>query len=137
MIGYAGIAELLAEARSRLHRLSPEAAAAQLGRGALLADIRPAAQRVEQGEVPGSVIIERNVLEWRLDPTSGACLDLAAPGQFWIIICHEGYTSSLAADALTSIGVPATDVVGGYAAWQAAGLPTVPGGTPANQLVAR
>jgi rhodanese-related sulfurtransferase len=132
---YGGIDALLSDARSRLRRLLPEATAAQLRQGALLVDIRPVAQRVEHGEVPGSLIIERNVLEWRLDPTSDGRLDASAPGQFWIIICQEGYTSSLAADVLTSIGVPATDVVGGYVAWRAAGLPTVQGGTPADRVV--
>ena len=76
-------------------------------------------------EVPGSVIVERNHLEWRLHPDSGARLPQARRNQQWIVLCAEGYTSSLAADALNSLGVAATDVVGGFAAWRAAGLPIV------------
>jgi rhodanese-related sulfurtransferase len=92
-------------------------------------------QRLAAGEIPGSLVVERNHLEWRLHPDSDASITAAAPGQHWIVVCAEGYTSSLAADALNSIGVPATDIVGGFVAWQAAGLPTVPGGTTAGQFV--
>lgn len=115
---------MLADARSRLQRLSPAEAFRELDHGAALVDIRPQWQREREGEVPGALIIERNHLEWRLDPTSSARVPQAAPGRRWIVICAEGYTSSLAADALNSIGVPATDVIGGFAAWREAGLPT-------------
>ncbi len=135
MSTFANVDELLADARSRLTRLTPQAAAMEIGRGARLVDIRPAAQRLADGEVPGAVIIERNHLEWRLDPSSDTRVPAAQPGQFWIVICQDGYTSSLAADSLQSIGVPATDVEGGFTAWRAAGLPTVPGGTPPEQVV--
>lgn len=135
MSTFANVDELLADARSRLARLTPHAAAMEISRGARLVDIRPAAQRLADGEVPGAVIIERNHLEWRLDPSSDARVPAAQPGQFWIVICQDGYTSSLAADSLQSIGVPATDVEGGFTAWRAAGLPTVPGGTPPEQVV--
>jgi rhodanese-related sulfurtransferase len=135
MTRFAGVAELLADARSRLDRLLPLDAAARLRGGDRLVDIRPIAQRQTFGEVPGAYVLERNDLEWRLDPSSDARIDVARRGQAWIVICQEGYTSSLAADALLSIGVPATDVVGGFAAWRAAGLPTVSGGTPAGQSV--
>lgn len=97
-----------------------------MARGALLVDIRPAAQRALEGEVPGSLIVERNVLEWRFDPASAARLPQATGYDVEVIVlCSEGYTSSLAADALRSLGLTqATDVVGGFVAWQAAGLPT-------------
>ena len=124
--GARSIDDLLAEARSRLVRLSPEQAAARVARGAVLVDIRPAAQRAVEGEVPGSLIVERNVLEWRFDPASDARLPAATGYDVEVIVlCSEGYTSSLAADALRSLGLTrATDVVGGFVAWQAAGLPT-------------
>jgi rhodanese-related sulfurtransferase len=135
-VRFGSVDELLADARSRLDRLDPLGAAAALETGALLVDIRPQWQREQQGEIPGAVVVERNHLEWRLHPASDARLDAAVDGQRWIVMCEEGYTSSLAADALNSIGVPATDVVGGFRAWAAAGRPTVPGGTTApNQFV--
>jgi rhodanese-related sulfurtransferase len=124
---FSGVEQLLAAARSRLARLDPVAAAAEAAAGALLVDIRPERQRHDEGEIPGALIIERNVLEWRLDPGSGARIEQARPHQRWIVFCSEGYTSSLAADSLNSIGVPATDVIGGFVAWQAAGLPTTTG----------
>ena len=116
---------LLSAARARLDRLSPEDAAAEAADGAVLVDIRPAAQRAEHGEVPGALVVERNVLEWRFDPTSDAALPVADDDLRVIVLCQEGYTSSLAAAALRDVGVHrATDVVGGFAAWGAAGLPT-------------
>jgi rhodanese-related sulfurtransferase len=124
--GSAGIAEILAAARTRLSRLGPEAVAAAMRRGAILIDIRPAAQRAEHGEIPGAVIIERNVLEWRLDPRSDARLPFADSYDLEVIVtCQEGYTSSLAAAALQDLGLHrATDLAGGFAAWRAAALPT-------------
>jgi rhodanese-related sulfurtransferase len=128
---------LLAAARARLRRMTPEQAAAAAGSGALLVDIRPYAQRVEEGEVPGALVVERNVLEWRFDPTSAARVPQASADLLVVVVCSEGYTSSLAAAALHDVGVPrATDLVGGIAAWRAAGLPLVPGGTPAGQVSA-
>lgn len=124
---FGSVEELLADARTRLERLTPSAAAEAVAGGARLVDIRPGWQRASDGEVPGALVVERNHLEWRLHPASDARHPLARPGRRWIVLCAEGYTSSLAADALNSIGVPATDVVGGYAAWRAAGLPTVTG----------
>lgn len=126
---------LLEDARSRLDRLTPLQAAQAVADGAQLVDIRPDAQRRREGEVPGSVIVERNHLEWRLHPRSDARLDGAVEGRRWIVLCSAGYTSSLAADALQSLGIPATDVVGGFSAWQKAGLPTVSGGTPVESEV--
>jgi rhodanese-related sulfurtransferase len=124
------IDDLLAEARTRIVRVTPHEAAARVAAGAYLVDIRPAAQRQREGEVPGSLIVERNVLEWRFDPASDARLPQATGYDVDVIVlCSEGYTSSLAADALRSLGLHrATDVIGGFSAWAAAGLPTT--GTP-------
>jgi rhodanese-related sulfurtransferase len=121
---YRSVDELLADARSRITRLKPQDAAAALDEGALLVDIRPSWQRAESREIPGALVVERNHLEWRLDPHAANRSPQAAEGQRWIVICAEGYTSSLAADALNSIGVPASDVDGGFKAWAEAGLPT-------------
>ena len=120
------IDDLLAEARPRIVRVTPLEAAARVAGGAYLVDIRPAAQRRREGEVPGSLIVERNVLEWRFDPASDARLPQATGYDVDVIVlCSEGYTSSLAADALVSLGLHrATDVIGGFLAWAAAGLPT-------------
>ena len=132
---YGSVEELLAAARRDLDRLTPGQAADAVSRGALLVDIRPAAQRAAEGEIPGSLVVERNHLEWRLHPASDARLPAAATGQRWIVVCSEGYTSSLAAAALNSIGVPATDVDGGFVAWAASGLPTSAGVTGADRFV--
>ena len=128
--GARSIDDLLAEARSRIVRVSPAEAAHRIAAGAVLVDIRPAAQRAREGEVPGALFVERNVLEWRFDPASDARLPEATGNDADVIIlCSEGYTSSLAADALRSLGLHrATDIVGGFHAWAAAGLPTT--GTP-------
>ena len=127
--GARSIDELLADARSRLVRLDPHRTAARVAAGALLVDIRPAAQRAAEGEVPGALVVERNVLEWRFDPLSDDRLPQATGYDVEVIVlCSEGYTSSLAADALRSLGLlRSTDVVGGFRAWAAAGLPTVGG----------
>jgi rhodanese-related sulfurtransferase len=125
------IDELLAEARARIDRVTPAEAAARVAAGGLLVDIRPAAQRRREGDVPGALVVERNVLEWRFDPASDARLPQATGYDVDVVVlCSEGYTSSLAADALRSLGLfRAADVVGGFAAWAAAGLPTT-GGRP-------
>jgi rhodanese-related sulfurtransferase len=127
--GARSIDDLLAEARSRITRVTPVEALARIAEGAVLVDIRPAAQRAREGEVPGALVVERNVLEWRFDPASEARLPQATGYDVDVVVlCSEGYTSSLAADALRSLGLTsASDVVGGYQAWVAAGLPTVPG----------
>jgi flavin reductase (DIM6/NTAB) family NADH-FMN oxidoreductase RutF/rhodanese-related sulfurtransferase len=115
-----------------LRRLEPWEASAALDQWAVLVDIRPAAQRAAEGEVPGALVVERNVLEWRFDPTGPDRLPLAHPDLLVIVLCSDGSTSSLAAAALQSVGVHrATDVVGGFRAWREAGLPTV-GGRPAS-----
>ncbi len=122
------IDQILADARSRLDRLDPARAVAAAADGAVLVDIRPEAQRREHGEIPGSLIIERNVLEWRFDPRSDARLPIADSYDLRVVVvCLEGYTSALAAAALQDLGLHrATDLAGGYAAWRAAGLPTRP-----------
>ena len=118
------IDQVLAEARTRLDRLTPRQALRAVGDGAVLVDTRPAAQRAAQGEIPGALLVERNVLEWRFDPASAARLPQASYDLHVIIICSEGYSSSLAAAALQDLGVRrATDLEGGFLAWQAAGLP--------------
>ena len=123
------IDEVLAEARQRLRRLGPAEAREAMGRGALLVDIRTVAQRAEQGRVPGSLHVERNVLEWRFDPQSAARLPQATGYDVQVIVmCVEGYTSSLAAAALQDLGLAsATDLDGGFRAWEKAGLPVVYG----------
>lgn len=126
--------DLLWEARLQLDRLSPTAALAAQQRGALLVDIRPHAQRVCEGEVPGALVVERNVLEWRLDPSSSARIAEAGYDTHAVVFCSEGYTSSLAAASLQVLGISrATDLAGGFLGWRAAGLPTVAGGTPAGE----
>jgi rhodanese-related sulfurtransferase len=132
---FISVEAMLDDARRGLHRLTPEQAHAAVGGGALLVDIRPAWQRAEHGEIPGALIVERNHLEWRLHPASEARLSWARPDQHWIVVCSEGYTSSLAAAALVSLGVAATDVVGGLEAWRASGLPIVNGPTPVEHIV--
>ena len=108
----------LGRARSRLRRLEPGEVPSALARGAVLVDIRPAAQRADEGELPGALVIERNVLEWRCDPTSDARLPQATGDHVeWVVVCSRGYTSSLAAAALQDLGLHrATDVVGGFQA---------------------
>jgi len=117
------IDRVLDDARARLTRLSAADVPAALDRGAILVDIRPQAQRDREGEVPAALVIERNVLEWRCDPTSDARLPQAVSDDVeWVVLCSEGYTSSLAAAALLDLGLHrATDVVGGYHALKAEG----------------
>jgi rhodanese-related sulfurtransferase len=118
------IDQMLDRARARLERVGPDQASREAGQGAVLVDIRPQAQRAAEGEIPGALIIERNVLEWRLDPTSDASLPLASYDLRVIVFCSEGYTSSLAAAALQELGLSrATDLDGGFRAWERAGLP--------------
>lgn len=120
------IEQILSAARARLQRVSPEAAQEAAARAnAVLVDIRPASQRALEGTIPGALIVERNVLEWRFDPNSDARLPIANDANLYVIVfCSEGYASSLAAADLQDIGLwRATDIVGGFQAWQAAGLP--------------
>ena len=121
--------QLLHQARARLRRLDPYQAAAVAASGGLLVDIRPAAQRAEEGEIPGALIIERNVLEWRLDPASPHRVPkVQGHDQPIVILCSEGYTSSLAAAVLQDLGLHrATDLIGGFKAWEAGGLAVTAG----------
>ena len=121
---------LLAEARRGLRRVDASQAKEIYDDGGLLIDIRPAAQRAQFGEIPGALIVERNNLEWRLDPTGSHRLPEAEdPDRPVVVICQEGYASSLAAASLLALGrTGATDLEGGFVAWQQAGLPTIPGG---------
>jgi rhodanese-related sulfurtransferase len=117
--------ELLSEARAVLARVDAPTAAAEQAAGALLVDIRPSAQRGLEGDVPGALVIERNVLEWRLDPTSAARIPEATDHDVRVIVvCSQGYSSSLAAASLQRLGLHrATDLAGGVTDWAAAGLP--------------
>ncbi len=118
------IDEVLSGARGRLSRLTPRQAQQAAADGAVLVDIRPQAQRLAEGEIPGALVVERNVLEWRFDPLSAARLPAADYDLRIVVFCSEGYTSSLAAASLLDLGLHlATDMVGGFRAWQAAGLP--------------
>jgi rhodanese-related sulfurtransferase len=124
------IDEILGAARARLRRVTPAEAFAAFSRGAALVDIRPQAQRAREGGIPGALIVERNVLEWRFDPASDARLPwVHGYGEQVIVFCSEGYTSSLAAAALQDLGLAsATDIAGGFVAWAADGLPVCPPG---------
>ena len=127
--GSRGIDEILAAARARLHRLDAIGAREAQRRGALLVDIRPQARRESDGEIPGALVIERNVLEWRLDPRGDARIPEADRYDLpVVVVCNEGYTSSLAAAALQDLGLHrATDLIGGFKAWEAGGLAVTAG----------
>ena len=119
------IEQLLADARRTLVRLTPSRAHAAMRRGALLVDIRGDAQRDRDGLIPGARYIARNVLEWRCDPASAwRDPELGRRDAHVMLICDEGYQSSLAAATLQRFGLyDATDVIGGFQAWRADGLP--------------
>jgi rhodanese-related sulfurtransferase len=119
------IDDVLAEAQAQLHRLTPAAAAAAMRTGSVLVDTRDGDARSRDGSIPGSVHVPLSVLEWRVDPTSGhQSPALAGREDRLILICHEGYSSSLAAVRLHQLGfAKTTDVIGGFVAWAAAGLP--------------
>ncbi|TNM64413.1 rhodanese-like domain-containing protein [Streptomyces sp. NP160] len=120
-----GAAEVLATARAGLQRLTPHEAAAAVAAGALLVDTRTPVHRAEQGELPGALVIDRTVLEWRLDPACPHRVPEATGYDVQVVlVCRHGYSSSLAAASLQAVGLHrATDVVGGVEAWKAAGLP--------------
>ncbi len=119
------IDRVLAAARQRIVRVSPAEAAQLVADGGLLVDTRPVEQRRHEGEVPGALVIDRNVLEWRLDPASEHRVpEVTGYDQAIVVMCSEGYSSSLAAAALQDVGlVRATDLEGGFQAWAASGLP--------------
>ncbi|MFC6022496.1 rhodanese-like domain-containing protein [Plantactinospora solaniradicis] len=120
-----GVAALLAHARAGVRRLTPEETVAAIRRGALLVDTRTDPQRAEQGELPGALVIDRTVLEWRLDPASAWRIPEAVDYDVEIVVvCRQGYSSSLAAASLRALGLwRATDLIGGFEAWRRAGLP--------------
>ena len=117
--------ELLEAARTRLDRVDAVRAASLVAEGARLVDTRPQWQRADEGALPGALVVERNHLEWRLDPASDARIPQATDHDItWIVVCSEGYSSSLAAASLQDLGLRnATDLDGGFRAWKAAGLP--------------
>lgn len=122
--------DVLAAARAGLVRLTPQEAPAL--DGALFVDIRPAHDRAAEGEIPGSVPVERIVLEWRLDPHGAHRMNGFTEDTVVVVVCNESYASSLAARDLRALGLTlATDLVGGFRAWAAAGLPVRPGPTAA------
>lgn len=119
-----GIEHLLAESRAKLTRVSPQEALALQQQGGLIIDIRPQSDRLAEGEIPGALTVERIVLEWRLDPAGGHRLDGLHPDRAVVLVCNEGYASSLAAAQAKGLGLTkATDLAGGFRAWKAAGLP--------------
>ena len=119
------IDDVLAAARARLDRPDPQRAAELAAQGAIFVDTRPEWQRAAEGGLPGALLIERNHLEWRLDPASDARIPQAVDHDVaWIVVCSEGYSSSLAAASLQDLGLHrATDLAGGFQAWRDAGLP--------------
>ena len=123
----AKIDDVLESVRRRYTRITPNEAAAEQARGALLVDTRTSEQRARDGEIPGALVIDRTVVEWRLDPTSESRTPEAGDHNVRVIvICAQGYSSSLAAASLLDLGlVNATDVIGGFEAWKAAGLPVI------------
>jgi rhodanese-related sulfurtransferase len=134
-----GVDGRLATARSRLVRLTPGETVDALRRGGLLVDIRPEYQRRADGDIPAAIVVERNHLEWRLDPQSPWRIPEATRlDTHWIVLCDEGYSSSFAAVSLRQLGlVNATDVVGGFQRWRADGCPVIRREVPAPPRVAR
>jgi rhodanese-related sulfurtransferase len=117
-VGGSRIDQMVEDARDRLKRVEVEDLDAEVAAGALVVDIRPDVNRREEGTLPGAVVIDRNVLEWRLDPTSGHHLPGATEDRRIILFCNDGWASSLAAVTLQDLGlINATDLVGGYRAW--------------------
>lgn len=115
------IDEVLEQSRRHLERVEPERLEEEMAAGALVVDIRPVSIRDDEGLLPGALVVDRNVLEWRLDPTSpDRIAEADDPGRRVIVFCNDGYASSLAAETLQRVGLRrATDLVGGYRAWRA------------------
>jgi rhodanese-related sulfurtransferase len=128
LVAQRGIEQVLAEARARIARYAPAEAAAAASEGAVIVDLRSHDQRSRDGVVPGSIHVPRSVLEWRADPASGWANPHVADRELaLILLCADGWSSSLAAASLVEIGfVRAGDVEGGFAAWREAGLPVAP-----------
>ena len=124
-----GIEDVLAASRAGVHRLTPAELVAAAARGALVVDTRTESHRRAQGEFPGALVIDRTVLEWRLDPTSPYRIpEATGPDLEVVVVCRHGFSSSLAAASLRAVGLPrATDLAGGVQAWVAAGHPMTSG----------
>jgi rhodanese-related sulfurtransferase len=121
------IEELLAAARERLRRVDPDGARQAVAGGAVIVDIRAESQRERDGVIPGAHYVPRNVLEWRADPASDWRDPVVSdPDRKLIVMCNEGYQSSLVAATLNELGLDATDLEGGFQAWRRAGLPVEP-----------
>lgn len=124
--------DLLERARAGLDRVDPGQAAALQADGALIVDIRPHVNRAAEGEIPDAVVVERIVLEWRLDPEGEHRLPGLTADTRVVLVCNEGYASSFAAADAQRLGLTrVTDLIGGFRGWKTAGLPVVPGGSPA------
>ena len=130
---------MLLAARAQLRRLTPRQALRAQAQGAYLIDIRPEYQRRADGDIPAAIVIERNHLEWRLDPCSRARIpEATGHGLCWIILCDQGFSSSLAAASLQAAGLASsTDVIGGFQRWRADGCPIVCGDRPASPRLHR
>jgi rhodanese-related sulfurtransferase len=126
------IDDLLETARARIRRLTPEEARDAVARGGVILDTRTYEQRRADGVIPGATVMSRNVVEWRVDPTSGwEDPEVVARTGPVIVMCDEGFASSLTAATLVDLGIEdAADMIGGYQAWKAAGLPTEPASPP-------
>nr|WP_239124418.1 rhodanese-like domain-containing protein [Rhizocola hellebori] len=134
------VQQLLRDARKQLRRrVTPRQAKQAQNQGAYLIDIRPEYQRRADGDIPTAIVVERNHLEWRLDPCSTARIPEAEDhGLCWIILCDQGYSSSLAAASLQAVGLTqATDVIGGFQRWRADGCPIVHSDQPASPRLHR
>lgn len=115
----ATIDEVLARVRASIGRVEPQDLATEMKRGALVVDIRPPAVRSTEGEIPGALVVDRNVLEWRLAPSSPDRM-ADVQGRRVVVVCNDGYASTLAAGSLRQVGVhEATDLAGGFRAWKA------------------
>lgn len=138
-MGERNVQKLLHTARSRLNRLTPRQALQAQRQGAYLVDIRPHYQRQADGDIPTAIVIERNHLEWRLDPCSPSHIPEAVSHDLhWIIICDQGYSSSLAAASLKDAGLhKATDVDGGFQRWRSEGCPVIHSDPPASPRITR
>jgi rhodanese-related sulfurtransferase len=125
MLSPMGVHDVLAASRLGVHRLTPRQTVEAVSRGALFVDTRTEAQRLQQGELPGALVIDRTVLEWRLEPACAYRIPEATGHDVEVVVaCRQGYSSSLAAASLRSVGLHrATDLIGGVEAWLAAGLP--------------
>ncbi len=132
VVRHLGIDAYLEAVRAHLRRLTPREAFDRMSRGAALVDTRPEFQRRADGEVPGALVIERNHLEWRLDPSSTGRIGEATHHDVeWIVLCDEGFSSSLAVASLLGLGLRrASDVIGGFQRWRDDGLPVAHSDVP-------